>query len=421
MTFSGKDTAVINLQIPGRCELTFSLLFFSILWLPTISCAQSDTAEIRTSEANSLQNQEFDERQAQAVVQWVQQNDPQLWKILVDWEKTTADYKRLSGEHRRFVYDSVFQIEKRSDGKFYYEAPDKGRIDIKRVEVPEGAKSQKLNPQGKPYSLKSDVPEIWICDGQQIAQADCVQKVYRLYPIPKQNQGVNIMDGPLPFLFGLPARQAVQRYQFTILPQTNAQVVWLKVLPKREQDQRNWKQAQVMLDRRTYLPIAVKLLDPAGTNETVYSFRELKVNQNVVIRIIFNDADPFNIPKVLKGYKLVQNNIVREENSTDPPGRAPLRRIEQKTQPGPQPKVTEGNQPAQKSYMPKVVNYDWKSAKEAFEKRGYVVESFSAGPAPTPEHVHKLAGAKPEAGVLLQPGQKVIFYVYEEVKSAGKP
>jgi TIGR03009 family protein len=434
MTFSGKDTAVRNLQNPRLRVPALSLLCFSITCIPAISWAQSDTAEIRPGEGVGLQNQVFDERQAQAQaqqaqarIQWIQQNNPQLWQLLVLWENTTKGYNKLSGKHRRFVYDSVFQVEKRSDGEFFYEAPDKGRIDIKPVEIAEGEKSQRLNPQGKPFALKSDLSEIWICDGKHIAQAkdNGVEKFYEVYNIPKMNQGVNIMDGPLPFLFGLPAREAVQRYDFTLLPNTNEKFIWLHVLPKREQDQRNWKEAQVILDRKTFLPFAVKLVDPAGTTETVYRFSDLKVNQNAFLWRLFG-RDWSDIRKVMKdkGYKIQQNqNAMQNKPGGGPapqPGRAALQ-PRNEPQPRPQPEVADGNNPARKVIMPNYLNADWKFVQKEFTKHGFQPEFRKAGPAPTPAQVYKVAKQEPAAGTELSPGQKVIFYLYEEYKAAGKP
>ncbi|MBD3673326.1 MAG: hypothetical protein HUJ26_07345 [Planctomycetaceae bacterium] len=398
--------------------LTTAMTAFSFT---VVSWGQPNTLEIRDSDVP--QNREFNEAAPRVARQPLnpaarQPINPQLLQVLKDWEQKTQDYKKLSGGHRRFVYDSVFQVEKRSDGDFYYEAPDKGRIDIKQVEIPAGAKSQKLNKQGKPYSLQSDIPEKWICDGKQIAQANDERKEYMIHNIPPQDQGINIMDGPLPFLFGLPAEKAVERYDFTLLPQTNERSVWLKVLPRRKQDAVNWKEAEVILDRKTYLPIAVKLVNPAGTTETVYSFRDLKINEHAIISNIFGRGNPFDIKRVLRGYKEIKQaqakgaipqNGVPKQAQPDP-----------QPQPRPQPKNNVAGEPQGKP-MPNTVNAEWKKVQAFFEKEGFEVEFQRAGPAPSKELVFRVARQEPAAGTPVKPGQKLIFFLYEEVRAASNP
>ncbi|MDG2388519.1 MAG: PASTA domain-containing protein [Planctomycetaceae bacterium] len=391
-----------------NCAL-FSIFALMMLCLPRISSGQPGTLEIRDSDVQ--RNQQFNEGLAPVASQQV---DPKLWQILKDWEQTTKVYKKLSGTHRRFVYDSVFQVEKRADGSFYYEAPDKGRIDIEEVNIPAGAKSQKLNKQGKPYSLQSDIPEIWICDGKRIAQAIVAQKQYQVHNIPAGDQGINIMDGPLPFLFGLPADKAIERYHFELLPQTDQKMVWLKVLPKRKQDAANWREAEVILDRKRYLPVAVKLINPPGTTETVYSFKDLKDNENVFVSKIFGRGNPFEISKVLNGYKEIKQ---AQSGPGMGPGQAPPG---VQPQPRPQPQAPIAGQPKQLT-MPQVVNYPWKEVQKLFQDRGFEVEFRKSGPAPEEELVFKVAKQEPVAGTALKSGQKVIFFLYEEVKAASRP
>ena len=51
----------------------------------------------------------------------------------------------------------------------------------------------------------------WICTGKQIFIIHDDTKIYDKIDIPAQQQGKNIMNGPLPFLFGLKAEQAKAR------------------------------------------------------------------------------------------------------------------------------------------------------------------------------------------------------------------
>lgn len=368
------------------------------LQMATQVLAQSGTAEVRPGDIPG-------------------QIDPQLEKILKDWENKTKGITRLSGTHRRYVYDSVFEVEKRADGKFYYESPDKGRIDIEVVEIGKNEQSQKIGKSGKPFEVKSDIPEKWICDGKRIAQADDMGKTYSVIDIPKEHQGQNIMDGPLPFLFGLPAHIAQARYHITVLPQTNEQYVWLKILPKRNQDAANWSSAEVILVRQTYLPYAVKMIDPVGNRETVYRFENLKAN-GFVIPIL--GSDPFNIPVVLRGFKEIKNGNQNEEGIVQQPGPRPAGAVPDR-QPVTIPKENISVKPATGVTMPDVSNYPWKTLKEFFEAKGFVVEFRKAKPAPTPEMVYAIAGQSPKAGEDVKPGQTVIFWLYDEIKTAEKP
>jgi len=137
----------------------------------------------------------------------VAQQAAQLNQVLVEWHQKSLDVKRLEGEHVRIIYDYVFGVATRAEGRFYYEAPDKGRIDLVPDPKGKGKKFEKVNPNTNKkvvLTAQPDQPERWICDGQQVLVIDEVQKVAQQYPIPAAARGANIMDGPLPFLFGMP-------------------------------------------------------------------------------------------------------------------------------------------------------------------------------------------------------------------------
>ena len=93
----------------------------------------------------------------------------------------------------------------------------------------------------------------------------------------------------------------------------------IKAIPRLRQDGQSWKEAEVHLDTKTWLPTAVKLTDPAGTRQTVYEFSEMKANAFDVIWW----KDPFRVN--LKGYKVEiiradgnQQDIAAEGNQQSP-------------------------------------------------------------------------------------------------------
>ena len=236
----------------------------------------------------------------------VQPISPELLKILDDWERHSSQIKSLHGKHTRFVYNKVFEIEKRSNGVWYLETPDKGRIDLVGKPPKKNEVSIKIGQySGKPYRIESDRQEMWICDGEEIVIANGDEKTYEIAPVPEHLRGTNIVNGPLPFLFGMKAADAQKRFELELLNngKTSAKI---RIVPRLDSDKVNYEMAEIILDKTSYLPIAVKLL--AGSLETVYSFEILEVNNRSLkakFWDIFGDNDPFHPDLKKKGYKLV--------------------------------------------------------------------------------------------------------------------
>ena len=207
---------------------------------------------------------------------------PAVMKILQDWEKASGKFTKLQGEHFRWRYDFVFNVERRSKGKFWYATPDKGRMDVE----PSNAKGKprakdrdgKKLPGGKTFKVQPDKEDLWISNGKEIIQVDAAQKTIEVFPIPKAMQGQGITDSPLPFLFGMKAKKAAVRYHL-VEGNLNAPEkgrIHLIAKPYLIQDAHNWSRAEIMLDAKTFYPQAIKLIDPGGNGETVYQFSNVR-------------------------------------------------------------------------------------------------------------------------------------------------
>jgi len=317
----------------------------------------------------------------------VQQLSPQLEQLLKVWSQRSAQIHKLQGTHHRFVYDSVFSVDKRATGAFYYEAPGKGRIDLKPAEIPRGAVSKKVDKTGKPYKVQADRAERWICDGKDIWQVNEATRQIERFPIPPENQGQNIMDGPMPFLFGMPPAKAKRRYFLKLINEDQNRAV-LQVNPRLQVDAANWKEAKVILDKTLYLPTAVQLTDPAGNLVTTYTFGEFKINddnnKNWIVKFITGgkDEDPFR-PN-FKGYQVTVHNPGKENAN---PGAA---------------------------QMPSVAGLGWKPAQDLLEKLGSKVQIYTGQKAPQQKLTHVVYEQKPAAKTPLQAGQPVVLTIYDK-------
>ncbi len=265
---------------------------------------------------------------------------PALEKILRDWEIKSSQITSLHGSHTRTVYNLVFEEERIAKGKFFLQTPDKGRIDLVGEKPKPDAKAARLGAAGKPFKIVPDRSEKWICTGDEIVMVDDEQKTFQVIPLPEDAKGKNIINTPLPFLFGMKADDAKRRFRIELSKEDKDTAV-LIIHPKLESDLQNYTKAFVILDKTNYLPTAVKLFDPTAQMETVYKFESVKINDTGIRTRIsealgWRDKDIFRPDLKGQGYKLVlppAAETAPQKNS----GQVPSNQTQQAPVPSPRP------------------------------------------------------------------------------------
>jgi hypothetical protein len=238
---------------------------------------------------------------------------PELLALLKQWEEHSSEVKRLDGKLKVMIYDSVFQTETRGEGNFWYESPDKGRLDLIPSDLSKLQKnasgeyvSPKKGANGQTYIVKPQAYETWNCDGKQILQLFSKEKSYSRMTIPEQYQGEAIRNSPLPFLFGMKKADAQKRYLLNLgdmhqktLRGMAVPVIHVVAYPLLSQDAQEWQRAEVLLYSDTFLPFSIKTIDPAGSKETVYVFGDLNPNGKWLLK------NPFSVSTF--GYTLTRD------------------------------------------------------------------------------------------------------------------
>ena len=160
--------------------------------------------------------------------------------------------------------------------------------------------------QGDWVKQPDAIGEHWVCDGKSIYEYRANQKLVIERPLPPQLAGQNIIDGPLPFLFGAEAAKLKQRYWMRIDERNqDPKQVWINALPKFQQQAADFRQVDVILDRARLLPTAMQVTLPNGDRH-VYMFQLEKANVNGVLNRIQNAL--FQKPATPFGWKHVVEN-----------------------------------------------------------------------------------------------------------------
>ncbi|MEX0728444.1 MAG: PASTA domain-containing protein [Planctomycetaceae bacterium] len=337
--------------------------------------------------------------------------DPRLEAFLQNWEKYTKGITSLEGRHTRFTYDYTWNIEKRAVGKFYYKAPDHGRIDLEPDNRITEGETKKVD--NKTFKVEPADPEMWISNGTEIIQVHVKDKTFSRIPLPEDIQGKNIMDGPLPFLFGMPANVAKVRYDMQLLEvNEEAKTVWVKVKPLWQADAANYSEATLIISTVTYLPYAVKLVHPGGNEQTVYKFEQLDINKKPkLFEVVLGVKDPFN--PSLRSYRELQNAELdaRQEQGKN----GGIQRVKGEDVPLPKaPKAKPGT-------VPDLRGMHWKKAELILKTAGYDVKWYEGDPAGFKEQVHTAYDQLPKPGQELKPGKIVHVKTYTEIRASTKP
>lgn len=259
----------------------------------------------------------------------------ELDDLLARWEERSAGIERYRCRFTRWEYDPVFgpadpnTAKTVAQGDLKYAAPDKGlfKIDSATIKVhtlPLG-EDRKPIPGAKPTYEGSDAlfGEHWVCDGKSVFSFDYKLKVLKKYPLPPENQGKGIVDGPLPFLFGAKAETLKKRYWLRVVtPSDVADQHWIEAWPKYVGDRNNFLKVTVLLSSTDFLPNALEVCDPSFRPKvkeirTVYQFDKRDINWKVSALSMLNPFfKEFHEPTPPFGWKLVIEDFAPPDAET---------------------------------------------------------------------------------------------------------
>ena len=242
-------------------------------------------------------------------------------EVLTYWEHHSGKIQRYRSDFQRWEYDKANfhpkDAQTYATGKVMYAQPDKGLFEVTALQQ---GKQKEDGTIGYEVQQATEF-EKWICDGTTVFEFDHRNKQLIERGLPPETQGKQIVEGPLPFLFGAKKAQIEARYWVRINPEKK-DVFWLEAVPKQREDAANFRQIDIVIpDNKEFLPKAIILHHRGGT-QTTFEFTGQETNWNEAFEklVIWNRA--FFNPATPSGWKRVKEPLSQQQTA-QPQGQAP--------------------------------------------------------------------------------------------------
>jgi hypothetical protein len=202
--------------------------------------------------------------------------------ILVRWEAASQRAKGLRGQFRRIVYDLTFEIERRTEGRFEWEPSGRFLYEVVPSDVRDGLRVSYPHHGVKSFHVTTAPGETWLFERAAVFRIDhktgrvqtqlCPEN--RPFALPVFWTTIS-PDEFLPLLHQVTANEIRQRFVVQRFESALNYSALLKLRPQGIQLLGRYSEVQVMLSLKTFLPTAIKIIDPARTVETVHVFSNL--------------------------------------------------------------------------------------------------------------------------------------------------
>jgi hypothetical protein len=223
-------------------------------------------------------------------------------EIIAAWQEAAAELGPFEMELALYEYDKVFQTERRGEGKCWIESPEQWRWDVTPAEVDVSENEIRGHVyEVMPAEFRSIVRtprELHMYDSRQWEWLPIVRGDFKW-----SFHSDNGFDHPFRWLV-FPHLYAddfdslqiqVTRPENQAGSKTSEDRVHLQIDALKPSDRRDWYRVDLLMNRETSLPSAVKVVDPSQNRETVYVLGNVRP-VNKFDRDVWNPARPENGP-----------------------------------------------------------------------------------------------------------------------------
>jgi TIGR03009 family protein len=227
----------------------------------------------------------------------------ELDAFLARWEKYSADIRRYDVDFNMHLYDPTIpgaepnKANKVTFGYFKYNANPMRFAYVIEGEW-QGNKKIKREGDKNPNIFAEKV----IIDEKSVHQYDYNSKTVRQINVPPEMIGKGIADSPLPMIFGAKADELKRRFSMKIVSVPGREdSVWLHARPLLIEDQQEFKQLEILIDKRTLHARGLRQWDINDKSYKVYELMLPVINPK--IGPILEEIKTLFTPTIERGWK----------------------------------------------------------------------------------------------------------------------
>ncbi len=192
-------------------------------------------------------------------------NPAEMNALLADWAKQNGTLRSLTVGFVRTDTSAAWGKEEYV-GNAYLQSPNLACLHFKKVD--------RANPK------KPTDHERIVCTGQEVRQYDYKTQQIFVFPLDKNERKRAIQEGPLPFLFNMKADEAKHRYSMTKMDEDKNYYL-IGIVPLEPRDKEVFSKAFIQLNKRSFLPDRLLLVDPNGKDTQDYKFEQVSADTPV--------------------------------------------------------------------------------------------------------------------------------------------
>jgi TIGR03009 family protein len=205
-------------------------------------------------------------------------SDATLDAHLLRWEQEMKKVETLSAEITRVVKVKSFDTATKLVGWAAYKKRGTGAAALNQA-------AMELRQEGK-----RDFQEKIVCTGTRFFQFLPAQKEIKVIELPKPREGGVTDEGPLAFMFGMPAKEARTRYDLR-LAKEDRYYIYVDVSPRLPQDKGDFRRARLVLNKDSFLPRQLWFEGADGT-ETLWDIPRIQTGTDLNPRLFDQPTTP---------------------------------------------------------------------------------------------------------------------------------